>query len=258
VALEQYDEALKEYKIILSAAPDDTDAILQIAYIYSQKGKTADAVPFLEKALADQPGKPELYVYLANAYIDVQKYQQAIDTLNRGIQLAPDRDDLMFTIAIAYEKIGKRQEMLDALKKAIDLKPDNADALNYLGYSYAEKGENLDEAIKLIKRALAIKPDNGYILDSLAWAYYQKGMLNDAMEAMKKAISKVSEDPVMREHYGDIYLKLSDKNKAKEQWLKSLELDPTNQKLREKFKDTGFGNPDEFLKNIKPAKKGNK
>jgi len=160
---------------------------------------------------------------------------------------------------MAYEKLGKRDEMIASLKKTIELKPDNADALNYLGYVYAEKGEHLDEAIQLIKQALVIKPDNGYILDSLAWAYYQKGMLKEAFEVMQKAIAKTSkDDPVMREHYGDIFLKLSDKDKAREQWLKSLELDPTNQKLRERFKAAGFGNPDDLLKDGKSGKKDKK
>jgi Flp pilus assembly protein TadD len=221
-------------------------------------GRTADAVPLLEKALAGQPGKPELYLYLANAYMDVEKYQKAVDTLIRGFQMAPDRDDLLFSLAIAYEKQGKRDEMLATLKKTIELKPDDADALNYLGYSYAEQGENLDESIQLIKRALLIKPDNGYILDSLAWAYYQKGMLNEALDVMKKAVVKVDEDPVMREHFGDIYLKLSQKDNARTQWLKALEIDPTNQKLRKKFKEAGFGNPDDLLKDVKPRKKGKK
>jgi hypothetical protein len=62
----------------------------------------------------------------------------------------------------------------------------------------------------------------------------------------------------MREHYGDIYLKLSNKEKAREQWLKSLELDPINQELRDKFKNAGFGNPDELLKDVQPRKKNKK
>jgi hypothetical protein len=75
---------------------------------------------------------------------------------------------------------------------------------------------------------------------------------------MKKAVSKVAEDPVMGEHFGDIYLKLSRKAEAREQWLKALELDPGNQQLREKFKEQGFGNPDVLLKDVKPRKKGKK
>ena len=43
------------------------------------------------------------------------------------------------------------------MKETIKLNPKHANALNYLGYTYAEKGVNLNEAISLIKRALEIK-----------------------------------------------------------------------------------------------------
>ena len=80
--------------------------------------------------------------------------------------------------------------------------------------------------------------------------------MKEAFEVMQKAMMKTAtDDPVMHEHYGDIFLKLSDKDNAREQWLKSLELDPTNQKLRERFKAAGFGNPDDLLKDVKPGKK---
>jgi predicted negative regulator of RcsB-dependent stress response len=83
-------------------------------------------------------------------------------------------------------------------------------------------------------------------------------MLKEALATMKDAVAKVHEDPVMREHFGDIYLKLSKKDEAKLQWLKSLELDPKNEKLRAKFKEAGFGNPDDLLKDVTPRKKGKK
>jgi hypothetical protein len=75
---------------------------------------------------------------------------------------------------------------------------------------------------------------------------------------MHKAVKKEGEDPVIREHYGDIYFKLSKKDKAREQWLKSMELDPENRKLRDKFKNSGFGDPDSLLKDVKPKKKEKK
>ncbi len=84
-------------------------------------------------------------------------------------------------------------------------------------------------------------------------------MLEEASGVMQKAMTKAAkDDPVMHEHYGDILLKMSKKDKAREQWLKSLELDPKNQALREKFKAAGFGNPDELLKDVKSTKKGKK
>ncbi len=40
--------------------------------------------------------------------------------------------------------------------------------LNYLGYSWVDKGINLDEAMKMISRAVELRPNDGYIVD-LAW-----------------------------------------------------------------------------------------
>jgi hypothetical protein len=75
---------------------------------------------------------------------------------------------------------------------------------------------------------------------------------------MVKAMSKADDDPVMREHYGDILLKLGKKDKAREQWIHSLELDPKNQKLRDRYRKTGFGDPDAVVKPDQPAKQEKK
>jgi predicted Zn-dependent protease len=83
-------------------------------------------------------------------------------------------------------------------------------------------------------------------------------MYREAHEVMVKAISKTEDDPVMREHYGDILLKLGRKDKAKEQWIRSLRLDPRNQKLRDKYRQTGFGEPDAVVRPDQPGAKDDK
>ena len=96
-------------------------------------------------------------------------------------------------------------------------------------------------------------------MDSLAWAFYHKGMLHEALELMTKAIANArDDDPVMREHFGDVYFKLGDSVKARDQWLRSLALDPKNEKLKDRFRKAGFGSPEVLLKDSKPGKKNKK
>ena len=45
--------------------------------------------------------------------------------------------------------------------------------LNYLGYSFVEMNQNLDEALEMIERAVERRPDSGYITDSLGWVLYR-------------------------------------------------------------------------------------
>jgi len=52
------------------------------------------------------------------------------------------------------------------------------------------------------------------------------------------------DDAVIHEHLGEVYLKKERGPDARESWLKSLELDPTNDTLIERFKKAGFGDPE--------------
>ena len=115
------------------------------------------------------------------------------------------------------------------MQKVIALDPKNANALNYLGYTYADMGENLDEAESLIREALKHKPDDGYITDSLGWVLYKKGLFQEALIYLEKAVQLTSEDPIILEHLGDAYLKVDDKENALKYYQESL---------RKKTKDT--------------------
>jgi tetratricopeptide (TPR) repeat protein len=95
--------------------------------------------------------------------------------------------------------------MVKYLKKVIEINPKHADALNYLGYSYAERGINLEEAQSLIRRALELKPDSGYIMDSLGWAYFKLGKYDEALKHLLRAAELVKDDPLVLEHIGDVY-----------------------------------------------------
>ncbi len=78
----------------------------------------------------------------------------------------------MFRLGALQDKAGLRQKALDTMAAIIKIDPDDASALNYLGYSYADMGIKLDQALILIQKANALRPDDGYITDSLGWVYY--------------------------------------------------------------------------------------
>ena len=96
---------------------------------------------------------------------------------------------------------------IEMMERAIAINPQNAAALNYLGYTYAELGQHLDEAEKLIRRALAIEPDDGFYIDSLGWVYYMRGDYPRAVEQLERAIEHAGDDPTVTEHLGDAYEK---------------------------------------------------
>ena len=129
------------------------------------------------------------------------------------------------------------------MEQALELDSEHADALNYLGYSYADRGINVEEAVLLTQRAVALKPHNGYYVDSLAWALFKVGRIDEALEMMQRAVKLVSDDPVIYEHLGEIFLLQEEHEKSREAWMHSLRLDSTNDALKQRFRDSGFGEP---------------
>ncbi len=95
----------------------------------------------------------------------------------------------------------------------------------------------------MTKQAIALRPENGYYVDSLGWAFFKKGLLSEALTEIKRAVVLVGDDPVVYEHLGEIYLKQQQIAEGREALLHSLELDPSNAKLMQRFRELGLGDP---------------
>jgi len=155
--------------------------------------------------------------------------------LNRALAIIPNDEETQFYLGVIYDKAGLYEESIKAMQAVLKINPQNADALNYIGYTYADRGINLDEAEKIIKKALALKPNDGYIMDSLGWVYYKKGQYEKAAKELEKAVKYAPQDPVIAEHLGDAYLKNNLPKKAIEMYNKSLKLDPSKEEVKKKL-----------------------
>ncbi len=79
---------------------------------------------------------------------------------------------------------------------------------------------------------------------SLGWTlFYRSGQFDDALREIKRAASLAGDDPVLFEHLGDIYAKQRNLSDARAAWLHALELDPSNSKLMDRFRELGMGDP---------------
>jgi tetratricopeptide (TPR) repeat protein len=100
--------------------------------------------------------------------------------------------------------------------------PRHSQALNYLGYMLADLGVRLDEAVALVKRALEEEPNNGSYLDSLGWAYFKQNKLAEAEENLLRAVERSGQQPIIREHLGDLFAKTNRMEMATQEWERAL------------------------------------
>jgi Tfp pilus assembly protein PilF len=88
---------------------------------------------------------------------------------------------------------------------------------------YAERGIKLDEAVAMLKKAVASDPSNYAFLDSLAWAYFKQGQYVLAEDFERKAVMRMSTDPTVLDHLGEIEAKNGKLQQAIVDWQKSLQ-----------------------------------
>lgn len=238
-------KALETYAFNVQLEPTFFEGHLHLGVLYYRLKKFPEAVEHLGRAVALNPKQPEGHIVLGLAYLQQDQFERSVEVFEEGIRNNPTNADLYFNQGTAYDKLNRFDDVVRSMETAIKLDPHHADALNYLGYSYAEKGIKIDQALSLTKQAVALKPENGYYVDSLGWAFFKSGQLPEALKQIQRAAALVGDDPVIYEHLGDIYAKQERLSDAREAWLHSLELDPSNTKLMERFREQGMGDPSE-------------
>jgi tetratricopeptide (TPR) repeat protein len=236
-------KAIETYTFNIQLEPSYFEGQLHLGLLYYRLKQYPEAITHLTQARRINPKQPETHIVLGLTYLQKEQFDEAARVLEEGINQNPKNADLYFNLGTVYDKLNRFDDVERVMETAIKLDPHHADALNYLGYSYAERGVKIDQALSLTKRAVTLKPSNGYYIDSLAWALFKSGMFTEALTEMKRAVALAGDDPVLYEHLGDIYAKQRNLTEAREAWLRALELDPSNNKLMDRFRESGMGDP---------------
>ena len=221
--LEKPEKAIEYYLKVTPDHPQYKKTILSIAFLYKDMGRTQEAVRFLEQHHRQSPADIDITTYLASFYQENNRHDIAVTMLQRALKETPKNTALLFKLGAVLDTAGQRRQSIETMKTIIRLDPKHASALNYLGYTYAEMGVHLDQALDLVQRALAIRPDDGYITDSLGWIYFQKEDYEKAVFYLEKAAELSDYETVIAAHLAEAYLKTGQPAKAKAMYKKALD-----------------------------------
>jgi tetratricopeptide (TPR) repeat protein len=233
------DAALAAFRSVPPEHEHYGEAQTQIASIYERRGDYANAKAAVQAALAIEKTRA-LELYAATLQAKAGDLDGAVAFVQTLIDAEPKNDELHYNLGVIYGEAKQHDLAIEAMQKALALNPDNASALNFIGYTWAERGENLDEAEKMIVRAIELRPEDGFIVDSLGWVYYmrarplvQSGKLDAAQAYIERALAELERadeltggDPVISEHLGDTYLLLGERRRALDMFEEALQQGP--------------------------------
>jgi tetratricopeptide (TPR) repeat protein len=227
----QHDLAIAAYATIPADNPMSYIAEIGRAEATHATGRKDAAIEVLQGLVRAAPDLLAGHIALADAYRREERFSEARDAYTAAIALLgtapqPSNWSLFFSRGISAERLGDFAATEADMREALRLRPDQPQVLNYLGYSFVDRGENLDEALGMIERAVAAEPGSGYIIDSLAWAYYRLGRYADAVAPMEQASLLEPVDPIVTDHLGDVYWAVGRTREAEFQWQRALSYGP--------------------------------
>jgi len=238
VQQQKYGRALKQLRLLERNAPEYADGLLLQVRILKEQNRLEEAKELLESRLdTGEMRNVEMYVLLSTLYQAEGRDDLCKKVLLQGLEFFPNDENLLYEYGLLLEDSGEHGEALAIMQKIIAIKPDNAAALNFVGFSWADKKINLDQALEYIQRAIELKPDDGYIRDSLGWVYYRLGKLDQAIKELEAAVRLSPNDVAILEHLGDVYLEKGQVREALQIYKKAVKSTAGNDKDKNRVRE---------------------
>ncbi|MDO5484242.1 MAG: tetratricopeptide repeat protein [Desulfovibrionaceae bacterium] len=199
------------------------------AQLLAEAGQHDNARLVLAQGQKDFAHLPDFYEFEVRLLAGQRKMDEAATVAREACRRWPDNGDLAFLLGSLLDEKGEKAAALTIMEELVKRQPDNYQALNYVGYTLAEQGRDLERALQMLTRADSLAPDQAYIVDSLAWALFKAGRTEEAFSQIRRAAElNEQNDPTIWEHYGDIARSLGHTEEARKAYNEALKLKPAN------------------------------
>ncbi len=202
---DQFDEALKQYKNLAEADPENNQPLIRISEIQRRQGKYEDALATIEKAQKIDPTSLEAG-YNQGLLLDVlgrfdeaaQTYQKMVDLTSHANGAYTDeeknnRSIFLERLGALYLEQNKVDDAVAAYQKMIELGGENA-VRGYQGEVDAyQTAKQFDKAVAVSQKAVEANPKNRDLKLILAGELADQGKPDDAL-AMAKGLLNGSAD----------------------------------------------------------------
>jgi tetratricopeptide (TPR) repeat protein len=233
--MDQNAKAIEMYQSIDALSPLQWRARLRAAALLADNARLDEALRILRTMVNDRPERYDAAAALGDMLRSKERYEEAATAYDTAISRIKQLDKRHWPLLYARGIVEERTKQWDKAEadfnKALELEPDQAYVLNYLGYSWIDRGMNLDKGMKLLLRANELKTNDGAITDSVGWAYYRLGQYDKAVEWLEKAIELKADDATIVEHLGDAYWQVGRRREARFQWERALRQKPEQDRI---------------------------
>lgn len=219
-------EAESLYRQVLTAYPDQPDALQLLGVLASQVGKADLAIELIRRAIALNPNQALYHSNLGQVFSTHGQFDQAIGAFEQALTLNPNLPSARINLGNVYLAKGQLDPAIDCFRSAIALNPNLAEPHNNLGNALRQKGL-IDQAIAEYHRAIELKPDLPDAHYNLATVLKDEQRYPEAIESFRTAIALRPNYPEAYNNLGNAYQSLGDLEQAEQLFRTALQQRPS-------------------------------
>ncbi len=214
-------EAVGMLRKIIKERKDIGIAYIRLGFVYTEEGKTDEALDILREGLSNVPGDYDVYRNYISTLRRARKYDEIIENFHeesyRGIAADPE---IWNNLGFAYAERGEWNKAIDAYNRALSLDNKYAEAFYNLGNAYLSEAmerrntKPLQKSSENFQKAIEVDPNYPAPYFGLGRVCQILRNSDGAIENLKKAVELRPDFDAAYYYLGLIYLDKGAKSQA--------------------------------------------
>ncbi len=220
-------DSLASYTQAAAITPPTADDLKIVGLDYVLLDDYADAIKWLEKAVALEGTNKDAWYYLGRAYYTKARLVEARKAFHKILDLDPHNTRAENNLGLILETEGQPAAAMEAYRKAIAWQEQNSQLSEQpyvnLGNLLMEQGQ-IKDAIEPLEKAVALAPNNAFCHMTLGVYYRKAGQMESAQRELMRATQLEPDNGVAHYQLGRVYKEMNDLNRAKAEFDRTAEL----------------------------------
>lgn len=225
----KFGDAAESYQKLVEILPDHEEYLIAYADALMLNEEIEKAIGVFDKLEKRLGPSEQLARQKYHMYMTIDEPEKAIAEIQKLVDLQPNRVENLLLLAEAYEQNQKTDQLKEIYEKILELDPDNGYALLYMAALEDNQG-NEEAAANYIRDAfrspeLSIDSKIRILLDYYDYTNYTDDYKQEALDLLDILIDVHPNEAKAYSIYGDFLNRDNENKKAREMFLKALELD---------------------------------
>jgi tetratricopeptide (TPR) repeat protein len=186
-AVGDFKRAIVAYRKVQALLPHDFYSNLQLGRLLGKVGQPAEGEGFLQQAVRQRSGIPEVWTELGRVQMAEKKYDAALDSYTRAIRLRPEDAGFLSHQANALSGLNRRAEAIATYRRAIQLRPEMSEAHFELAGVLADDNQ-VTESAREYAEAIRLNPLHALSRINFGVMLFRQNRLDEASQQFEAAL----------------------------------------------------------------------